>query len=99
MVHIVNELLKDKSHEEIEELVSGNKFSPKLLTYNSEKGTSYFRVVVETNIQVDNKKVYLGASTNIKTKCDFLKGLVNYLGNKNKVFLKKGDTILFPSQK
>ena len=99
MVHIVNELLKDKSHEEIEELVSGNKFSPKLLTYNSEKGTSYFRVVVETNIQVDNKKVYLGASTNIKTKCDFLKGLINYLGNKNKVFLKKGDTILFPSQK
>lgn len=99
MVHIVNELLKDKSHEEIDELVSGNKFSPKLLTYNSEKGTSYFRVVVETNIQVDNKKVYLGASTNIKTKCDFLKGLVNYLGNKNKIFLKKGDTILFPPQK
>ena len=96
MLHIINELLKNESAERINDLVA-NKLSPKLLKFKNEKDNSYFRQSLETNIKCSDKKLYLGTSTNIKTKSSFLKNLVNSLGNKHKVSLKNGEEILFTS--
>ena len=96
MLHIINELLKNESAERINDLVD-NKLSPKLLKFKNEKDNSYFRQSLETNIKCSDKKLYLGTSTNIKTKSSFLKNLVNSLGNKHKVSLKNGEEILFTS--
>lgn len=96
MVHIINELLKNASAEKINDLVD-SKLSPKLLKFENEKDNSYFRQSLETNIKCGDKKLYLGTSTNIKTKSSFLKNLVNSLGNIHKVSLKNGEEILFTS--
>ena len=65
--------------------------------FENEKDNSYFRHSLETNIKCGDKKLYLGTSTNIKTKSSFLKNLVNSLVNKHKVSLKNGEEILFTS--